>query len=149
MVSKVKIYGIVAGIFVLGAGAGGAAGYAVASKKVAEVLREDRSDAADSRRFEGLASQLDLNREQRQKVRAIMDRHRDEHRQLTQAMFEKCGEDLKGVRERVDAEIRAVLDEKQRARFAELMEKRGHKFPLGGPGGGGRWRKGDKHKDKD
>lgn len=149
MVSKLKIYGIVAGIFVLGAGAGGAAGYAVASKKVAEVLREGRSDAADNRRFEGLASQLDLNREQRQKVRAIMDRHRDEHRQLTQAMFEKCGDDLKALRERVDAEIRGVLDEKQQKRFGELMEKRGHQFPLGGPGGGGRWRKGDKHKDRD
>lgn len=147
MVSKLKIYGIVAGIFVLGAGAGGAAGYAVASKKVAEVLREDRSDAADARRVEGLAAQLDLTGEQRQKVRTIMARHRDEHRRLTQAMFEKCGDELKGVRERVDAEIRAVLDEQQRARFAELTAKRGHRFPLGGPGP--RWRKGDKHKSRD
>lgn len=147
MVSKLKIYGIVAGIFVVGAGAGGAAGYAVASKKMAQLLREDRPGMGEERRFEGLSRELDLTSEQRQKVRTIMERHRDENRDLTRAMFEKCGDDLKGLRDRVDGEIRGVLDEKQKKRFGELMEKRGNRFPLGGPGGGGRWRKGDKHKD--
>lgn len=141
---KLKVYGIVAGIFVLGAGAGGAAGYAVASKKVAEVLREDRPGASEARRFEGLAAELDLSREQRQKVREIMARHRDENRRLSQALFEKCGNELKELRSQVDAEIRQVLDEKQRQRFAELMEKRGHRFPLGP-----RKRKGGRHNDHD
>jgi Spy/CpxP family protein refolding chaperone len=143
---KLKIYAIVAGIFVLGAGAGGAAGYAVAGKKVAELLREERSGLSEVRRFEGLASELDLNREQRGKVRAIMERHRDQNRQLSQAMFEKCGDELKELRSQVDTEIRQVLDEKQRQRFSELMEKRGHRFPLGG--GGPRMRKGDRHGDR-
>lgn len=141
---QLKIYGIVVGIFVLGAGAGGAAGYAVASKKLADVLENDRPEMNEARRFQALARELDLDDEQRKKVRAIMTRHRDENRRLTRAMFEKCGGELQELRNRVDGEIRAVLTEKQAQRFGELMEKRGRLFPLGGPGG--RFRKGD-HKD--
>jgi Spy/CpxP family protein refolding chaperone len=141
--SKLKIYGMVLGIFVLGAGAGGAAGYAVASKHVAEVLGDDRPEAHEKRRFEALAKELDLTREQRKQVRGIMDRHRDANRQATKAVFEKCGDQLQALRERVDGEIRAVLDEQQQKRFGELMEKRGKRFPLGAPGP--RFRKGDRH----
>jgi Spy/CpxP family protein refolding chaperone len=141
--SKLKIYGMVLGIFVLGAGAGGAAGYAVASKHVAEVLGDDRPEAHEKRRFEALAKELDLTREQRKQVRGIMERHRETNRQATKAVFEKCGDDLRVLRERVDGEIRVVLDEQQQKRFGELMEKRGKRFPLGAPGQ--RFRKGDRH----
>jgi Spy/CpxP family protein refolding chaperone len=139
---KLKVYGMVVGIFVLGASAGGAAGYAVATQKLAEVLDNDRPEMNDARRFQALARSLDLNGEQREKVRAIMDRHRVTNRQLTREMFEKCGGELHDLRSRVDAEIRGVLTEKQQKRFGELMEKRGRHFPLGGPGG--RLRKGDR-----
>src|SRR3954463_9432297 len=122
---KLRIYGIVAGIFALGASAGAASGYAVANKRLAAVLREDRPGMGDARRMEALSSQLDLTREQRRQVRQIMERHRDENRQLTRAMYEKCGDDLQSLRARVDAEIRAVLTPEQARRFAELMEKRG------------------------
>jgi Spy/CpxP family protein refolding chaperone len=142
--SKLKIYGIVLGIFVLGAGAGGAAGYAVASKRIAEVLGNERPEAHEERRFEALAKELDLTREQRKKVRSIMERHRDENRQATKAVFEKCGTELQDLRSRVDTEIRGVLSEEQQKRFGELMEKRGKRFPLGMPP---RFRKGDGHRD--
>jgi len=133
MSPKLKIYGVVLGIFVLGAGAGGAAGYAVASKQLAEVLGDDRPALGDARRFAAMARELDLTREQRQKVRAIMERHRDENRELMRAMAEKCGDDLQALRARVDAEIRGVLNPEQQKRFQELTEKRGRRFPLGGP----------------
>jgi Spy/CpxP family protein refolding chaperone len=139
---KLKIYGMVVGIFVLGAGAGGAAGYAVATKKLAEVLENDRPEMNEARRFQALARSLDLDDAQREKVRAIMDRHRVANRQLTRDMFEKCGGELHDLRARVDTEIRSVLTEKQQKRFGELMEKRGRHFPLGGPGG--RFHKGDR-----
>jgi Spy/CpxP family protein refolding chaperone len=130
---KLKIYGVIAGIFVLGAGAGGASGYAVANRRLEAVLREDRPGIGDARRMEALSSQLDLTREQRRRVREIMERHRDESRQLSRIMLEKCGGDLQDLRTRVDSEIRAVLSEAQAARFRELMEKRGSRFPLGSP----------------
>ena len=132
--SKLKIYGIVAGIFVLGAGAGAASGYAVANRRLAAVLREDRPGMGDAHRLEALATQLDLTRDQRRQVRQIMERHRDENRQLSRAMFEECGGPLQDLRARVDAEIRAVLTDVQAQRFAELMEKRRSRFPLGAPG---------------
>jgi Spy/CpxP family protein refolding chaperone len=138
---KLKIYGVVLGIFVLGAGAGGAAGFAVAKRELAEVLREDRPGLGDARRFEAMSRELDLTREQRKKVRAIMEHHRDENRDLTKAMLEKCGEDMQGLRERVDQEIGGVLTPEQQRRFKELVENRGKRFPLGGPGP--RRRKGD------
>lgn len=144
MSSKLKIYGIVLGIFVLGASAGGATGYAVASKRVAEVLADDRPEAHDARRFEAIARELDLTKEQRKQVRQIMDRHRSEHREATKEVFEKCGDELQKVRERVDGEIRAVLSPEQQQRFKELMDKRGKRFPLGGPG---RFRKGEGRRD--
>jgi Spy/CpxP family protein refolding chaperone len=131
---KLRIYAMVAGIFVLGASAGGAAGFAVANKKLSDVLRGDRMGIGDARRMEALASELDLSRDQRRQLRGILDRHRDENRKLTQAMLEKCGGDLQDLRARVDAEISPVLDEQQRRRFHELMEKRGARFPLGSPG---------------
>lgn len=131
---QLKIYAVVFGIFVLGAGAGGAAGYAVASRRLAEVLGDDRPAVGEARRFEALTKELDLSREQRRQVRAILERHRDENRQLMAAMFEKCGDDLQGLRARVDTEIGAVLSPDQARRFRELMEKRGRRFPLGAPG---------------
>jgi Spy/CpxP family protein refolding chaperone len=132
--AKLKVYGIVLGIFVLGAGAGGAAGYAVASKRLAEAFSSDRPGLGEARRVEALSSELDLTRDQRRQVREIMERHRGETRQLTRAMFEKCGDDLHDLRERVDQEIKAVLSESQARRFKELMAERGKRFPLGGPG---------------
>lgn len=138
---KLKIYGMVLGIFVLGAGAGAASGYAVANKRLAAVLREDRPGMGDARRMEALSDALDLTREQQRQVRQIMERHRDENRELQRNMLEKCGGELQDLRARVDAEIRTVLSEQQAKRFKELMEKRGNRFPLGGPGP--RRRKGD------
>lgn len=132
--AKLKIYGVVLGIFVLGAGAGGAAGYAVASKRLAEVFGSDRPGFGDARRFEALSSELDLSRDQRRQVRQIMERHRAENRELTRAMFEKCGDDLQDLRDRVDREIKGVLSDAQARRFKELTAERGKRFPLGRPG---------------
>jgi Spy/CpxP family protein refolding chaperone len=132
---KLKIYGVVAGIFVLGASAGGAAGYAMASKRLNQILREDRPTMGDARRMEAMSDQLDLTRAQRRQVREILERHRDENRELTRAMAEKCGADLQSLRARVDAEIRGVLDPQQAQRFDQLVEKRGRLFPLGAPPG--------------
>lgn len=131
---KLKVYAVVAGIFVLGASAGGAAGYAVANKRLAETLRGDRPSLIDARRMEALAYELDLSREQRRQVRDILERHRDDNRRLTQAMFEKCGDDLQNLRARIDDEISPVLNDQQRQRFHDLMEKRGQRFPLGARG---------------
>jgi Spy/CpxP family protein refolding chaperone len=138
---RLKVYGVVLGIFVLGASAGGAAGYAMASKRIAEAFRQDRPGLGDARRIEALSHELDLTRDQRRQVRTIMERHRDENRALTRVMVERCGDDLQALREKVDAEIRGVLTPEQQRRFKVLMDERRQRFPLGKPGP-------RRHKDK-
>jgi len=132
--SKLKVYGLVFGIFALGAGTGAGTAYAVSERRLANVLAEGRPEAHETRRFHALARELDLSREQREKLRGILSRHREQNRQLTRAMFETCGADMSKLRERVDDEIRGLLDEQQKQRFAELAAKRGKRFPLGRPG---------------
>ena len=123
---KLKIYGVVLGIFVLGAGAGGAAGYAMASKRLAEAFREDRPGLGDVRRFEALSRELDLTRDQRQRVRVIMDRHRDENRVLTRAMVERCGDDLQDLPKRRRRDPRRAEPENQKPQRAD--GQRGKRF---------------------
>jgi Spy/CpxP family protein refolding chaperone len=131
---KLKVYGIVLGIFVLGASAGGAAGFAVANHRLASLLREDKPGMMEARRVEMMSAELDLDRQQRKQIREILERHRDENRKLSRVMVEQCGSELQGLRSRVDEEIRRVLSPEQARRFGELMEKRGHRFPFGRPG---------------
>jgi Spy/CpxP family protein refolding chaperone len=128
---------MVLGIFVVGAGAGGAAGYAAASRKLAAVLRDDRPEV---RRFEALAAELDLTRDQRKKVRVILERHRDENRDMMRKMYEQCGAPVQEMHDRVDEELKGVLTPEQAKRFAELVEKRHQRFPFG-PGPSRRPRK--------
>lgn len=129
--ARLKVYGIVLGVFLLGALAGGASGYAMAGKRLTEMLSVGRPGLGDSRRLEALSRELDLSRDQRRRVRGILERSRDENRRLTQAMFEKCGSDVQALRSRVDTEIRSVLNEAQAKRFGELVAERGQRFPFG------------------
>lgn len=128
MSPKLRTWALVLGIFAVGAGAGGAAGYAAASKKLADVLKDDRPEV---RRFEALAVELDLTRDQRKQVREILEHHRDEHRDMMKKMYEQCGAPVQEMRDRVDEELRKVLTAEQAKRFEELVEKRHQRFPFG------------------
>ena len=134
---KLKLYALVAGIFVLGAGAGGGAGYAVAERRVAHVLGEERPEAHEARRFRALSRQLDLSDDQEAKLNGILSRHREQNRKLARAMFDECGGELRQLRQRVDGEIRGLLDEDQKRRFDKLAQKRGKRLPRGGAGSRG------------
>jgi hypothetical protein len=133
---KLKLYALVAGIFVLGAGAGAGAGYAVAERRLADVLGEDRPEAHEARRFRALSRQLDLTDDQEVSLNGLLSRHREQNRKLARAMYDECGGELRQLRQRVDAEIRGLLNEEQKRRFDKLAHKRGKRFPLGGSGPG-------------
>ncbi len=132
--AKLKAYAVVLGIFVLGAGAGAATASALSAKRLAEALDDDRVGEREARRLQALARELSLSDEQREKLRAVLGRHREQNRRLTRAMFETCGGDVSKLREQLDGDIRALLSEQQRQRFAELAQKRGRRFPFGGVG---------------
>lgn len=134
MRTHVKGYAVLAGVFVLGAVAGGGASYAYVERQYAEVLaRDDRG--VDARRLRALGRQLDLSREQRARIREISERHRGERRELMRSAMERCGDPLAKHRQKLEAEIRAVLSPEQQRRYDEILERQRERL---GPGGRGR-----------
>jgi Spy/CpxP family protein refolding chaperone len=121
--SRVKAYGALAGMFVLGAVCSAAAYHAVARRSDAAFFSADRA-TFEARRVEAMRRELDLDGEQAEKVRGIFQKHAEEHRRLFRQEVETCGGPMTEHRERVDAEIRAVLTPAQRARFEKLREER-------------------------
>ena len=121
--SRVKAYGALAGMFVLGAVCSAAAYHAVARRNEAEFFSADRA-AFEARRVEAMGRELELDREQLPKVHGIFQKHADERRRLWRQEVETCGGPMTQHRERVDAEIRALLTPVQRARFEKLREER-------------------------
>jgi Spy/CpxP family protein refolding chaperone len=130
-----KGYAVLAGVFVLGAVAGGGAAYAYVQKQYAEILAND-DRRFDDRRQRALVRELDLTAEQRDQIHAINERYRSERREVMQSMMEKCGEPLAEQKKKMDAEIRAVLTGDQQKRFDELLEKQRDRMPFGGGGKG-------------
>jgi Spy/CpxP family protein refolding chaperone len=121
--SRLKAYFALAGMFVLGGVSSAAAYHAVARKQVAEFLSGDRS-TFEARRVEAMGRELDLDGAQLAKVREIFQRHADERRRLLRQEVETCGGPMNQHRERVDAEIRALLGPAQRARFETQRAER-------------------------
>jgi len=77
-------------------------------------------------RIEAMSRTLGLTPEQRQKIDQIMTAHEEERRQL----MERCAPDGQSLREKVDAEIRAVLTPEQQKKF-DALPRRQHR--RGGP----------------
>jgi Spy/CpxP family protein refolding chaperone len=121
-------------VFALGAGAGGAASFAIVRGRHARAMSD--GGAFEMRRAHGLARRLDLDASQEEKVGAILAKDGADSRGLYKDMLERCGQPLREQKERADAEIRALLRPDQQATFdAFLAERRDHPWPPGGPGG--------------
>lgn len=110
-------------MFVLGAVCSAGAYHALARRGDAEFFSADRS-SFEARRVEAMTRELDLTEEQRGKVLAVFQKHADEHRRLLRQEIETCGGPMTQHRERVDAEIRALLTPEQRTRFETLRTER-------------------------
>jgi Spy/CpxP family protein refolding chaperone len=126
--SRLKAYAVLAGMFLLGAAAGGGASYAHAQRRYA-VLVSERPEFLESRRLGALARRLSMDGDQRDRVRAIMERHAEERRLLTRQMYERCGDSLRQNQAAVDAEVRGVLSADQRQKYDELAGQRRDRAP--------------------
>lgn len=71
-------------------------------------------------RLEAMTRQLGLSSEQRDKIQKIFDAHEGERK----STMDRCGPELLGLQEKVDEEIRAVLDPAQRARYDQTLRRR-------------------------
>ena len=132
MVSR-RAYGylVLAAAFAVGVACGGGAAFAYVAQKHAAILRDD-ARGPETRRLRILTRRLDLDADQEQRIRDILNRDRDATRDLGREMFERCGEPLRAQKDRVDAAIRGVLRLEQQRRYDDLIEGRHPR--LFGPG---------------
>lgn len=127
--NRVKAYLALAGAFVLGGVVAGAGYHAYATQKNAELFAGDR-EAIEARRVEVMSRELGLSSEQEAQVRELFRRHAPERRRLMREAMQSCGAAMSAHRERLDAEIRALLDAEQRVRFEALRAERKRKLEL-------------------
>jgi Spy/CpxP family protein refolding chaperone len=118
-------------VFLLGGVAGAGIATAYVHREVGDFVSEPRF--RERARMRGLVRLLDLTSAQRDRVRAVMESH---HRQRLAAysdMIEKCGQPMKEEKERMDAEIRAVLTVEQRDKFDALVRRQDERLFIRGP----------------
>ncbi|MFO0679476.1 MAG: hypothetical protein U0169_23320 [Polyangiaceae bacterium] len=124
--------------FALGIAVGSAGTFGTIHRRHAAMLERGPGgpfafQAFEGRRLEGLARRLDLDADQRGKIRTILEKEREDVRVLSRTMFETCGAPLRDQKSRAEAEIRAVLRPDQRAKFDSLVDERRERIRFGGP----------------
>ena len=98
--------------------------------------REARSLKAGPRGFEerrmrGLTRRLDLDDTQREQVRALLEKNREDGRALSKKMMDECGGPIRQRHAAFQTELRKLLRPEQVVRFEELEAERRGSGPLG------------------
>jgi len=109
--------------FGLGAVAGGYGTKSYLLHRFAERFGGPPGRARMGFHVEALARALDLDAVQRDKIQKIFEAHEGERRRT----FERCEPEHRALREKIDAEVRAVLTPEQQEKY-ETMRRR-----FGGP----------------
>jgi Spy/CpxP family protein refolding chaperone len=133
MVSRasLKIYAIALGIFLLGGVAGGAVSHGLSEHRHRE-FAAGGPEAFERRKVSAMVRKLSLSEEQEAHVRSILREDRESRRELTEQVFERCGEPLRAHRDAADQKIRAVLTPEQQKRYEKLVGER-RLDPFAGP----------------
>jgi hypothetical protein len=129
---KLKGYGAMLLVFVLGVLAGGAGSRAMLQRRYARLFR-DRFSVFEHRRLGALSHRLALDDAQEDKVRGIMAKYGQERRELARAMYDQCGEPLRTQKAQMDSEIRALLRPDQQTRYDELVKDSNARGSASGP----------------
>jgi Spy/CpxP family protein refolding chaperone len=121
--ARAKAYSALAGSFLLGALAAGAGYHVHAERRLDDAFGRDR-EAFEVRRVKAMRRELDLRPDQESRVLEIFRKHLPERQRLLREQMAACGAPMDAHRERIDGEIRAVLDPQQRATFDTLRVER-------------------------
>jgi Spy/CpxP family protein refolding chaperone len=125
--NRVKAYGALAGSFLLGALAAGTGYHAYAERRMDDAFGRDK-DAFEVRRVRAMSRELDLLPAQEARVLEIFRKHGPERQRILREQLAACGAPMEAHRARIDGEIRAVLNETQRARFETLRAEKRREF---------------------
>lgn len=133
--NRMAAAGLLVGLFLSGAVAGGAAVHFLDSRSSLERSHETRRDRDDDDRRRGrpgdprsftstrvldrLEDRLGLTTEQRDSVETILEGQRS----AASEVFREMGPALRATIDSANARIRGVLDEEQRVRFDELLRQ--------------------------
>jgi len=112
---------ILAVVFLLGSVAGGAVTYGWMQSDRAANVRAGKS--LSKHRLRALSRKLELDREQRARVAAILDSDDTESAAIGRDVVARCGQPLRVHERQVNDEIREVLRPEQRRRFERILDQ--------------------------
>jgi hypothetical protein len=113
---------VLVAVFALGAVAG--VGGAIAYTRDEINNFADQPSMREFARFRALSRKLDLSAGQESDLRKTFERHSKERRKVWVDAMERCGDPIKKQKAELDAEIRKVLNEEQRAQFDRFANAR-------------------------
>ncbi len=118
--AKLRGYGALLLVLVLGILLGGAGSRALLQRRYARLFK-DRFAVFEHRRLGALSRRLELNDAQEDSVRAVMSKYGQQRRQLTREIMDRCGAPLRAQKAQMDGEIRTLLNPDQQARYDALI----------------------------
>ncbi|MFY3742973.1 hypothetical protein ACOQFB_03630 [Anaeromyxobacter sp. Red801] len=110
---------VLALVFVAGGVTGAVLSRAVVQRAVARLLEGPPEQVRTRAILFRLSRELDLSREQRDALRAVLERHQGELAAIRRTVYPQ----LEAARRRQWAEMRGVLDERQRPAFDRTVEE--------------------------
>ena len=113
-------YLILAGVFVLGSVAGAGATYGWVQSDHAAAVRSGK--AHNKHKLKALSRRLDLDADQRARLRAILDEDDTESAVISHDVLQRCGQPLRAHERHVNDEIRGVLRPDQKRRFERIVQ---------------------------
>jgi len=129
--TKLKGYGALLLVFVLGILLGGAGSRAMLQNRYRNMFR-DRGALFESRRLGALAHRLKLDDSQEDRVRDILGKYGKQRRVLSREIMDRCGAPLHAQKVQMDGEIRALLRPDQQTRYDQLIKDSETHPPPGG-----------------
>ncbi len=130
--TKLKGYGALLVVFVLGILLGGAGSRAMLQRHYARLFREPDT-MFNNRRMGFLSHRLRLDDTQEDRVRSVLGKYGKQRRALTREIMVRCGAPLREQKARMDVEIRALLRPDQQTRYDDLLKDSDERPPPGGP----------------
>lgn len=128
--ARVRVYLAFLAVFVLGAVFGGAAIYAHTRPEYEALANDDSGDARERRRLAAFRREIGLDDAQADQVTRIVQRYRPERRHAIRSVFDQCGKPARDLKQKMEAEITALLNAEQRRRFEALQQTQRDRFPF-------------------